>query len=57
MPTLQQLIKKGRIKKPVHSKSPALNRCPQKKGLCLKVYKRKPKKPNSANRSVADLVF
>jgi small subunit ribosomal protein S12 len=55
MPTLQQLIKKARIKKPVSSKSPALKRCPQKKGVCLKVYIRSPKKPNSAKRKVTDV--
>jgi len=55
MPTLQQLIKKGRKNKPVPSKTPALNGCPQKKGVCLKVYIRNPKKPNSAKRKVTDV--
>lgn len=55
MPTLQQLIKKSRRKKPVNSKTPALNKCPQRKGVCLKVYIRTPKKPNSAKRKVTDV--
>ncbi|WGH25196.1 MAG: 30S ribosomal protein S12 [Candidatus Shikimatogenerans bostrichidophilus] len=53
MPTIQQLIKNKRklIKK--KSKSPALKKSPQKKGICLKVYTTTPKKPNSALRKVA----
>lgn len=51
--TIQQLIRKGRHKKIKKKKSPALNKCPQKKGICLKVYTMTPKKPNSALRKVA----
>ncbi|XCC45386.1 MAG: 30S ribosomal protein S12 [Candidatus Shikimatogenerans sp. Ttur] len=53
MMTIQQLIRKGRHKKIKKKKSPALNKCPQKKGICLKVYTMTPKKPNSALRKVA----
>ncbi len=53
MPTIQQLIKKGREKIPNKSKSLALNRCPQKRGVCTRVYTTTPKKPNSAMRKVA----
>lgn len=53
MPTLQQLIKKGRKNIKLKSKSPALNHCPQKKGICTRVYIVTPKKPNSALRKVA----
>ncbi len=53
MPTINQLVRKGR-KKPVHkSKSKALNQCPQRKGVCIRVYTTTPKKPNSALRKVA----
>ena len=55
MPTIQQLIKKQRINKLIKSKSPALKQSPQKKGICLKVYIRNPKKPNSAKRKVANV--
>lgn len=55
MPTKQQLIKKYRKNKIIKSKTPALNNAPQRKGICLKVYKRNPKKPNSAKRSVANV--
>lgn len=53
MPTINQLIRKGRKDKPVKSKSPALDSCPQRRGVCLQVYTRTPKKPNSALRKVA----
>lgn len=53
MPTISQLIRKGR-KKPVYkSKSPALQGCPQRRGVCTRVYTTTPKKPNSALRKVA----
>ncbi len=53
MPTINQLVRYGR-KKPVEkSKSPALVNCPQRRGVCLQVYTRTPKKPNSALRKVA----
>ncbi|WGH25011.1 MAG: 30S ribosomal protein S12 [Candidatus Shikimatogenerans bostrichidophilus] len=53
MLTINQLIKKKRKRTNVLSKSPALNKCPQKKGICLKVYTTTPKKPNSALRKIA----
>lgn len=53
MPTIQQLIRKGRVKQTRKSKSPALESCPQKRGVCTKVYTTTPKKPNSALRKVA----
>ncbi len=53
MPTINQLVRKGRKKAVTKSKSPALNNCPQRRGVCLKVYTRTPKKPNSALRKVA----
>jgi small subunit ribosomal protein S12 len=53
MPTLHQLIKKPRIKKVGKLKTPALNMCPQKKGVCLKILIVTPKKPNSALRKIA----
>ncbi len=53
MPTINQLVKTGR-KKPVgKSNSPALKSCPQKRGVCVRVYTSTPKKPNSALRKVA----
>ena len=53
MPTINQLVRKGR-KRPRHrSKSPVLSRCPQKKGVCLQVKTMTPKKPNSALRKIA----
>lgn len=51
--TINQLIRKGRKINKNKTKSPALNKCPQKKGICLKVYTMTPKKPNSALRKVA----
>ena len=53
MPTIQQLIRKGRYTKPVTSKSAALDSCPQRRGVCTRVYTTTPKKPNSALRKVA----
>jgi len=47
------LIRKGRTKKKYKSKSPALERCPQKRGVCTRVFTTTPKKPNSAMRKVA----
>ncbi len=53
MPTIAQLIKKGREAVKSKTKSPALRRCPQKRGVCVRVYTTTPKKPNSALRKVA----
>jgi len=53
MPTINQLVRKGRKKIKSKSKSIDLDRCPQKKGVCLQVMTRTPKKPNSALRKVA----
>ena len=53
MPTINQLIKRPRIKAKLRSKVPALERSPQKRGVCTKVYTTTPKKPNSALRKVA----
>ena len=53
MPTIQQLVRKGRAKQTDDSKSPALNACPQRRGVCVRVYTTTPKKPNSAMRKVA----
>jgi small subunit ribosomal protein S12 len=53
MPTIQQLVRKGRSKSPNKSKSAALDSCPQRRGVCTKVYTTTPKKPNSAMRKVA----
>jgi len=53
MPTINQLIRKGRRKVSVKSKSPALTDCPQRRGVCVQVMTRTPKKPNSALRKVA----
>ena len=53
MPTINQLIKRSRIKPKIRSKVPALERSPQKRGVCTKVYTTTPKKPNSALRKVA----
>nr|BBB45876.1 ribosomal protein S12 [Heterosigma akashiwo]BBE27884.1 ribosomal protein S12 [Heterosigma akashiwo]BBE28112.1 ribosomal protein S12 [Heterosigma akashiwo]BBE28151.1 ribosomal protein S12 [Heterosigma akashiwo] len=55
MPTLNQLLKTSRQPKKIKNKTPALERCPQKKGVCLKVFTRTPKKPNSALRKVTQL--
>lgn len=55
MTTVNQLCRKKRIQKLKINKTPALNKCPQKKGICLKVFLRTPKKPNSALRKLAKL--
>ena len=57
MPTIQQLVRKGREVIEVKSKSRALDACPQKRGVCLRVYTTTPKKPNSAMRKVARIVL
>jgi small subunit ribosomal protein S12 len=53
MPTIQQLIRNGRIANKRKSKSPALKGCPQRRGVCLQVKTMTPKKPNSALRKIA----
>ncbi|MCO6484259.1 MAG: 30S ribosomal protein S12 [Saprospiraceae bacterium] len=53
MPTINQLVRKGRTKIELKSKSKALESCPQKRGVCTRVYTTTPKKPNSALRKVA----
>ena len=53
MPTINQLIRKERISKKKRSKSPALFQCPQRRGVCLQVKTKTPRKPNSALRKVA----
>ena len=53
MPTINQLVRKGRITPEEKSKSRALHSCPQRRGVCLQVMPRTPKKPNSALRKVA----
>ena len=53
MPTIHQLVRKGREHIKGRTKSPALNSCPQKRGVCVRVYTSTPKKPNSALRKVA----
>lgn len=53
MPTINQLVRKGRKKVTYKSKSPALLNCPQRRGVCTRVYTTTPKKPNSALRKVA----
>ena len=57
MPTINQLIRKGRKKVKKKSKSPVLEGCPQKKGVCTLVKVQTPKKPNSAMRKVARVVL
>ncbi len=57
MPTLNQLVRKGRKKVIKKSKSPVLDGCPQKKGVCTLVKVQTPKKPNSAMRKVARVVL
>jgi len=52
MPTINQLVRKGRKKTRLKSKRPSLDACPQKRGVCLQVMTRTPKKPNSALRKV-----
>ena len=53
MPTINQLVAQGRSPKPTRNKVPALEECPQKRGVCTRVYTTTPKKPNSALRKVA----
>lgn len=53
MPTINQLIRKGREEQIAKTKSPALQACPQRRGVCTRVYTTTPKKPNSALRKVA----
>ncbi|HUU51042.1 MAG TPA: 30S ribosomal protein S12 [Nitrospinota bacterium] len=53
MPTISQLVRKGRKRSKNKTDSPALKGCPQKRGVCLRVYTSTPKKPNSALRKVA----
>ena len=53
MPTIQQLVRNGRVSQVDKSKSPALAACPQRRGVCTRVYTTTPKKPNSAMRKVA----
>jgi small subunit ribosomal protein S12 len=53
MPTINQLIRNGRAKPITRNKVPALQSCPQKRGVCTRVYTTTPKKPNSALRKVA----
>jgi len=57
MPTINQLVRNGRQKKVVKSKTPALDKCPQKRGVCLSVTTTSPKKPNSALRKIARVKF
>ena len=53
MPTINQLVRKGRKDKVFKTASPALKRCPQRRGVCIRVHSSTPKKPNSALRKVA----
>ena len=53
MPTISQLVRKGRSLAASKTKSPALKSCPQKRGVCIRVYTTTPKKPNSALRKAA----
>ncbi|MEW6267570.1 MAG: 30S ribosomal protein S12 [Thermodesulfobacteriota bacterium] len=53
MPTINQLVRKGREAQSKKNKVPALRACPQKRGVCIRVYTSTPKKPNSALRKVA----
>ena len=53
MPTINQLVRKGRRKAQRKNTAPALQECPQKRGVCVRVYTSTPKKPNSALRKVA----
>ena len=52
MPTINQLVRHGREVEPTKSKSPAMQNCPQRRGVCTRVYTTTPKKPNSALRKV-----
>ena len=53
MPTIQQLVRSRRVQIKKKTKSPALVNCPQRRGVCTRVYTTTPKKPNSAQRKVA----
>ena len=53
MPTINQLVRKRRKKQTKRSNTPALQNCPQRRGVCVRVYTTTPKKPNSALRKVA----
>ena len=53
MPTISQLVRKGRYRVEKKTKSPALQACPQRRGVCVRVFTQTPKKPNSALRKVA----
>jgi len=53
VPTFNQLVRKGRKQLSTKTKSPALQACPQRRGVCVRVYTQTPKKPNSALRKVA----
>ena len=53
MPTISQLVRESREKQPRKNSAPALQSCPQKRGVCTRVYTSTPKKPNSALRKVA----
>jgi small subunit ribosomal protein S12 len=53
LPTISQLVKKGRVKPKSKTNAPALQGCPQRRGVCTRVYTVTPKKPNSALRKVA----
>ena len=53
MPTINQLVRKGRVAQRKKNPVPALKACPQKRGVCIRVYTQTPKKPNSALRKVA----
>jgi small subunit ribosomal protein S12 len=53
VPTINQLVRKGRVNILAKNKAPALDACPQKRGVCTRVYTTTPKKPNSALRKVA----
>ena len=55
MPTINQLIRKGRTPQRVRETAPAMESCPQKRGVCTRVYTTTPKKPNSALRKVAKI--
>ena len=55
MPTINQLVRKGRKKQKNKSNSPVLDSCPQRRGVCLQVKTQTPKKPNSALRKVASV--
>ena len=52
MPTIQQLVRKGRVQMEDKSKAPALDACPQRRGVCVRVYTPSPTKPTSAMRKV-----